>query len=533
MATIITPTTEPRELLDIPVSTLVEHHENVRTEYDDDGIAELAQSIAANGLLQPLLVHGGQDGTYQLIAGHRRLRAIKLLVDTKRWKKTQTVPCMVRSAAVADKDATVLMLVENLQRTDLSPLDEARGYHRLCETHGWTQRDLAAQVGKAPSHIAKRVALLTLPVEAHPFIGTDLTLDQAYELSQLDTDDVTTIVKALVKGLSPANLKWELERAATKKRRRAEESKFVKAVAKMMIEPLTERPTLTSGGLRYVQHVGFENLKDYMPAKNHIQVWDQGIAKLGFSVYRKLTAKQLTAEEEKEAAERAEKDAAAAEHKAEWLATEATPHEQWEYEASLLEEAHEEAMIEFDRSVQAAFARWVTAMDAKTLGKLVLQVAIGLAQSRLVNGKVACQRLDVMVPEFNEHGHELADWQRKWDDHLHAWIGNDSTHALQAFVASWTQIGDDFSDSVMLAELWHELLANGVEKPTLVLPPEPWFDEEQQVWRTDVTPVRTLSDGSTAPKIEDFDDEQEYLAALDTFETAWRAEQEQAAELAA
>ncbi len=122
----------------------------------DDDLAELAASIRAQGLLQPILVrpHPHQHGHYQIIAGERRWRACKLAGLTE-------LPCFVRS--MPDADASAAALVENLQRQDLNPIEEAQGFKRLLDDFGLTQEELGKSIGKSRSHVANSLRLLNLP----------------------------------------------------------------------------------------------------------------------------------------------------------------------------------------------------------------------------------------------------------------------------------------------------------------------------------------------------------------------------------
>ena len=127
-----------------------------RRRFDDATLQELAASIRENGVLQPLLVRAIDDG-YELVAGERRLRAAKLA-------GCSVVPVVVREA-VDDRESLKLALLENVQREDLNPIDEALGYKRLLDEFGMSQQELAERLGKSRSAIANTVRLLSLPQE--------------------------------------------------------------------------------------------------------------------------------------------------------------------------------------------------------------------------------------------------------------------------------------------------------------------------------------------------------------------------------
>lgn len=137
----------------VPTNTLRPNHLQPRREFDPKGIEALADSIRQNGLLQPILVRS-VDGGFEIVAGERRFRAVQRLG----WA---SVPVRVRD--LTDEEMLVLALVENLQREDLSPLEEARGYRQLMEEFELTQKEVGRHVGRDRSTVANALRLLTLP----------------------------------------------------------------------------------------------------------------------------------------------------------------------------------------------------------------------------------------------------------------------------------------------------------------------------------------------------------------------------------
>lgn len=128
---------------------------NPRKYFDEAALDELAASIAARGVIQPIIVrpHPGGEG-YQLVAGERRWRAAQKA-------RLHEIPALVRQ--LSDREVMALALIENLQREDLNPIEEARAYHRLAEDEGMTQADIARMVEKSRSHVANMQRLLALP----------------------------------------------------------------------------------------------------------------------------------------------------------------------------------------------------------------------------------------------------------------------------------------------------------------------------------------------------------------------------------
>lgn len=147
-----------------------------RSRFSDSALNELAESIRQNGIMQPVVVRPSQKkkAMYEIIAGERRWRAAQLA-------SLEEVPVIIRE--LTDKQALELALVENIQRQDLSPLDEANGYQRLIEEFEYTQEELATSVGKSRSHIANLLRLLSLPDEVKELMEKgDLSMGHARAL---------------------------------------------------------------------------------------------------------------------------------------------------------------------------------------------------------------------------------------------------------------------------------------------------------------------------------------------------------------
>ncbi len=127
-----------------------------RTHFDEDALAELAASIAARGVIQPIIVREHKNGRYQLVAGERRWRAAQKA-------RLHEIPALIRD--LDDREVMALALIENIQREDLNPIEEARAYHRLSEGEGLTQAEIARMVDKSRSHVANLQRLLQLPAD--------------------------------------------------------------------------------------------------------------------------------------------------------------------------------------------------------------------------------------------------------------------------------------------------------------------------------------------------------------------------------
>jgi ParB family transcriptional regulator, chromosome partitioning protein len=151
----------PAQVSEVEIGLVTPNPAQVRTQFDTGKLEELAASIRRHGLLQPLLVREippserqGTEARYQIVAGERRWRAARMA-------GMERIPIVIRDAPGAQ--ATELALVENLQRTDLNPLEEAAAYRRLVTEHGMTQEQVAIRVGKSPPTVSNALRLLHLP----------------------------------------------------------------------------------------------------------------------------------------------------------------------------------------------------------------------------------------------------------------------------------------------------------------------------------------------------------------------------------
>ena len=177
-------------VLRIPVELVRADARQPRQHFDDAALAELASSIAQQGLLQPVLVRR-EGNRYRLIAGERRWRAAQKA-------GLKEIPALVREAT--DAEAFELALVENLQREDLSPLEAAEGYRRLLDERKWTQEQVADRVGKDRSTVANLLRLLALPDEVKKLLAQGaLEMGHARALLGLSRkDEMAQLARAVV-----------------------------------------------------------------------------------------------------------------------------------------------------------------------------------------------------------------------------------------------------------------------------------------------------------------------------------------------
>lgn len=149
-------TEDVKSAVKLGINDIEPNRDQPRKHFDEAALSELADSIALHGVIQPLLVRPISDGGYQLIAGERRWRASRLAGLTE-------VPVVIRE--MTDSEAMELALIENLQREDLNPIEEAEGYKLLMDTYSLTQEEAAERVGKSRPAVANAMRLLSLPKE--------------------------------------------------------------------------------------------------------------------------------------------------------------------------------------------------------------------------------------------------------------------------------------------------------------------------------------------------------------------------------
>ena len=186
-----------------------------RRSFNEDGLEELAASVREQGIIQPLVVRPSGDG-YQLIAGERRLRAA-LKAGLKE------VPIVVREAS--DDEALQIALIENLQREDLNPIEEATAYRCLQEDFGLGQDEIARRLGKSRSAVSNSIRLLSLPEEVKHEVATGrLPAGQARALLGLEREAliVATAREVIAKGLSTRETERLVRRLKSGRRRRKE-----------------------------------------------------------------------------------------------------------------------------------------------------------------------------------------------------------------------------------------------------------------------------------------------------------------------
>lgn len=166
-----------RNVESVPLEQISANPYQPRRHFAEEGLHELADSIRTHGVIQPVLLRAVPGG-FQLVAGERRVRAARIAGLAE-------IPAMVKD--ITDREAIELALVENLQRSDLNPMEESQSYNRLIEEFQWTQEEIGVRVGKSRSHIANYLRLLQLePIIQEMLAQQSITVAHAKALLSVD-----------------------------------------------------------------------------------------------------------------------------------------------------------------------------------------------------------------------------------------------------------------------------------------------------------------------------------------------------------
>lgn len=177
----------------VPIEFVGRNPRNPRRYFDESELQDLAASVRQHGIVQPVVVRTIAQDRYEIIAGERRWRAAQLAGFTE-------IPVIVRD--VDDRTALEIAIVENVQRSDLNPLEEALGYEQLIAEHGYTQNDLGEIIGKSRSHVANSLRLLKLPDPVRDMLAAG-ALSAGHARALIPTSDPLSLARSIVaKGMS-------------------------------------------------------------------------------------------------------------------------------------------------------------------------------------------------------------------------------------------------------------------------------------------------------------------------------------------
>lgn len=179
------------QIQEIPLKQIIPNTYQPRRKFDEVQLNELAQSIQANGLLQPIILRLNDDKNYEIIAGERRFRAVELL----NWER---IPAIVRD--YSNQESASFALIENLQREDLNPIEEAQAYKQLEQMEQLPQKDLARKLGKSQSYVANKLRLLKLSLPVQKAIITGIISQRhGRALLNLSSEQQEAVLSKIIK----------------------------------------------------------------------------------------------------------------------------------------------------------------------------------------------------------------------------------------------------------------------------------------------------------------------------------------------
>lgn len=173
----------------VPVERITPNPEQPRRSFGEQQLADLAASIREKGIIQPLIVRPRADSTFEIVAGERRWRAAQMA-------QLHEIPVIVRD--LDDTEVLEVAIIENIQRADLNPVEEASGYSQLMTRFGHTQEKLAEVLGKSRSHIANSVRLLNLPEEVQALLR-DGRLSAGHARALITAEDPLTLAQQIIR----------------------------------------------------------------------------------------------------------------------------------------------------------------------------------------------------------------------------------------------------------------------------------------------------------------------------------------------
>ncbi|WP_322175339.1 ParB/RepB/Spo0J family partition protein [Acutalibacter caecimuris] len=248
----------------IRIEEIEPNREQPRKEFDSAALSELAESIAQHGVLQPLLLRPMVSGGYRIVAGERRWRA-------SRMAGLSEVPAVVRE--MTDGEEMLFALIENLQREDLSPLEEARGFQQLIDVQGLTQEEAAGAVGKSRPAVANALRLLTLPEDIQQMVEKgEITAGHARTLLAFkDEDAMRAAAQRAKEGASVRELEAMAKKSAQGEKKAAPRSSLPSqfyAEAQLAVGDYLGRKVKVAGttkkGVLQIEFYGEEDLQNLL-----------------------------------------------------------------------------------------------------------------------------------------------------------------------------------------------------------------------------------------------------------------------------
>lgn len=247
-----------RSLKHVPIDMIKANPLNPRKHFAEEDLETLAKSLREKGLLQPIVVRPATGGMYEIVAGERRWRAAQRA-------SIHDVPVLVRD--LDDRETLEIALIENVQRADLNPLEEARAYKQLIDQYGYTQQQLADSIGKSRSHIANTLRLQTLPDSVLTLIETG-TLSAGHARTLVATDSPQELAEKIIKLGMTVRQAEDLTRTKTTKGKKgggAEKDADTRAMEKAIRDALGLNVSLNhkgEGGQLVITYKNFDQLDE-------------------------------------------------------------------------------------------------------------------------------------------------------------------------------------------------------------------------------------------------------------------------------
>ncbi len=243
--------TDTKDAVELRLSEIEPNREQPRKFFDEAALTELSESIKKHGLIQPLLVRPMRKGGYQIVAGERRWRASRMAGLSK-------VPVVIRE--LDDKETMQIALIENLQREDLNPVEEAKGYKQLMDTYGFTQEQVALSVDKSRPAIANALRLLNLNTEELDLLQSG-AISQGHARTLLSIEDKEQRDIALEMAKNGCSVR-ELEKLSQKlkgkpQKREKKENKLYKEVEIALTKEVGRRIKVSGNGVSGVITIEF------------------------------------------------------------------------------------------------------------------------------------------------------------------------------------------------------------------------------------------------------------------------------------
>ncbi len=236
---------EEGSVLDIKISLVEPNKNQPRKHFDAEKLEALAHSLKENGMIQPIIVTKGTNGRYTIVAGERRWRAAKAAGFAE-------VPVIVKE--YSDQTVTEVALVENLQREDLNPIEEALGYKNLCDLYGLTQEEVSQKVGKSRSAVANSMRLLSLDKSIQDYlISGEISEGHARAALSLDSEElreflINQVINSSLNVRQTENLAKQLQKEPKKKKKKKAD------VYKIELERIEKRISASLGTKVKISH---------------------------------------------------------------------------------------------------------------------------------------------------------------------------------------------------------------------------------------------------------------------------------------